>query len=234
MENNFLKSLLDSVNINVDSEKINKLEMLKKLTLKSNALFNLTSITDELEFDEKMILDSLMVSLFLNLDNKKIIDVGTGAGFPGLALAILFSSSSFSLLDSTNKKIQHINNVCEEIGVTNVNTVCDRAENFCRLHRESFDVCVARAVSRLDILVEICAPLVKINGFFVALKGPSYLKEIEESKSAIKKLGLSMPEIKTVALPISKEVRAILIFKKINKSNNKYPRDYSLIKSKPI
>ena len=214
-------------------QKVDRLEEFMKATLKANESFNLTAIKDENKFRELMILDSAIPNKYFNFDNKKIIDIGTGAGYPGMVLATL-SSGEFTLLDSTNKKVQFYSNFASNNGYLNVNSVCDRAEKYALKHREEYDFAIARAVSELNILLELAIPMLKVNGFFIALKGAKGLDELAKCKNALKKLGAEIYQIDEYELPESKEKRINIIIKKIAKTSNKYPRDYSSIISKPL
>lgn len=215
------------------SNKLEELEELQKDTLATNEKFNLTAIKDEEKFRELMILDSLYPLSLVDFSNKKIIDVGTGAGYPGLPLAIC-STGKFTLLDSTKKKIDHINEYVKENHINNVIGVCDRAEEFAKKNIEKYDIAIARAVSSLNILVEIILPLLKIGGFFIAMKGLKGKEEIEDAKKALKELGGEVVEIDEFELPESKEVRINILIKKIKASPKKYPRVYKQIIDKPL
>ncbi len=210
-----------------------KLEMIMEETLSTNQEFNLTAIKDENKFRELMLLDSVYPYLYVNFDNKKIIDVGTGAGYPGMVLATL-SNSDFTLLDSTGKKVDFCKKIATKMGYFHINCVCDRAESFAKTHHESYDIATARAVSDLRMLLELVLPLVKVNGYFIALKGSKGLEELESSKNALEKLGAIVEEIYEFELPESKEKRVNLLIKKIKATPKKYPRDYSEITKKPL
>ena len=212
---------------------ISKLESLMEITLSENQKFNLTAIKDEESFRELMIYDSLIPLKYFSFDGKKVLDVGTGAGFPGLPLAIC-SKGNFTLLDSTAKKINHINNVYKTLDINNVNTVVARVEDYASSHRETFDYVIARAVAPLNILIELCLPLVKVGGSFIAMKGSAGLDELKESKKAIDKIGGEVIVSYEDTLPKSGEKRILIEIKKIKPTNNKYPRQYSEIKKKPL
>ena len=219
---------------NVDDNKLSLLERLIDVTLETNEKFNLTAIKDKDAFRELMVFDSLLPLKYVDLDsNKTVIDVGTGAGFPGLPLAIC-SDAKYTLLDSTNKKIGHICRVIDEFKLQNVTPICARAEEFALNSREAFDYAIARAVASLNELLELCVPLIKVDGLFIALKGPRSDEELDDAKSAIKKLDLEVVSINEEELPISKEKRTIIIFKKLKATNKKYPRRFSEIKAKPL
>ena len=216
-----------------DDKRVDLLFSYMDYTLETNEKFNLTAITNRDEFVEKMILDSALVLNDNDLENKSIIDIGTGAGYPGMVLKILQPNAKFTLLDSTKKKIDFIN----EFALANnlqINPVVDRAESFSRKHVEEYDIAMARAVAHLSILMEIIAPLLKVNGYFIALKGLNYEEEINESANAFKKLGLAIADIQEFELPECHEKRALIRIKKIKPTNNKYPRDYSEIKKQPL
>ena len=215
------------------NDKVNSFELLLKHTLSVNEKFNLTAIKDEEKFRELMILDSLLPLNLMCFDDKKVIDIGTGAGYPGLPLAIA-SNGRFTLLDSTKKKIDQINEFVSNLKLNNVETVSARAEEYASSHREEYDIGIARAVSSLNILLEIGLPLIKEGGYFIAMKGPKGKEEIEEAKNALKELGGEVVEINEVTLPESKEVRINILIKKINKTPKKYPRKYKDIVNKPL
>lgn len=214
--------------LNLDSSKVDKLEEYMLATLKANESFNLTAIKDENKFRELMILDSAYPLKCFDFSDKKVIDIGTGAGYPGMVLATL-SSGEFTLLDSTKKKIDFISNYATEHGYFNVKTVVDRAENYAKKHREEFDFAVARAVAELPILIELIIPLLKVGGYFIALKGSKGLEELNKSKKVLSNLGAEVELIDEYELPESKEKRINIIIKKIKKTNLKYPRPYNEI-----
>lgn len=214
--------------LNLDSSKVDKLEEYMLATLKANESFNLTAIKDENKFRELMILDSAYPLKYFDFSNKKVIDIGTGAGYPGMVLATL-SSGEFTLLDSTKKKIDFISNYATEHGYFNLNTVVDRAENYAKNHREEFDFAVARAVSDLKVLLELVLPLLKVGGYFIALKGLKGMDELKSSKKMLEKLGGEVYLTDEYELPESKEKRINIIIKKTMKTNLKYPRPYNEI-----
>ena len=219
---------------NVDDNKLSLLESLIDVTLETNEKFNLTAIKDKDAFRELMVFDSLLPLKYVELNSDKtVIDVGTGAGFPGLPLAIC-SDAKYTLLDSTNKKIGHICRVIDDFKLHNVTPICARAEEFALNSREAFDYAIARAVASLNELLELCVPLIKVGGLFIAMKGPRSDEELDDAKSAIKKLDLEVVSINEEELPISKEKRTIIIFKKLKATNKKYPRRFSEIKAKPL
>ena len=220
-------------NIKFDDETIDLLFSYMDYTLETNEKFNLTAITNRDEFVEKMIYDSSLVLSKTDLSNKKVIDIGTGAGYPGMVLRILEPKANISLLDSTKKKIDFIN-VFALANKLNINPIVDRAELYSRKHIEEYDVAVARAVAPLNILLEIITSLLKVNGEFIALKGANYQEEIDQSKKALQKLSIEIRDIEEFELPESKERRVLIHIKKTKPTNRKYPRDYSEIKKQPL
>lgn len=220
--------VLELEKLNLDSSKIDKLEEYMLATLKANESFNLTAIKEENKFRELMVLDSAFALKYFDFSGKKVIDIGTGAGYPGMILATL-SKGEFTLLDSTKKKIDFITNYATEHAYFNVNTVVERAENFARKHRDEFGFAVARAVSDLKVLVELALPLLKVGGYFIALKGSKGQDELKSSKRMIEKLGGEVIQIDEYELPQSHELRVNIIIKKIKETPRKYPREYSEI-----
>lgn len=219
---------------NIDDNKLSLLEHLIDVTLETNEKFNLTAIKDKEKFRELMVFDSLLPLKYVDLSSEKtVIDVGTGAGFPGLPLAIC-SDAKYTLLDSTNKKIGHICRVIDEFKLQNVTPICARVEEFALKNREHFDYAIARAVASLNELLELCVPLIKVGGLFIAMKGPRSDEELEDANWAIKKLDLEVISVNEEELPVSKEKRTVIIFKKLKATNKKYPRRFSEIKAKPL
>lgn len=214
--------------LNLDASKIDKLEDFMAATLRANESFNLTAIKEEKKFRELMILDSAFALKYFDFSDKKVIDIGTGAGYPGMVLATL-SNGEFTLLDSTKKKIDFISNYAQEHVYFNVKTVVDRAELYSRKHREEYDFAVARAVSELPILLELVLPLLKIGGYFIALKGSKGQNELKSSKKMLDKLGGEVYLLDEYELPESHEQRVNIIIKKIKETPKKYPREYSEI-----
>ena len=219
--------------ISVSELQVNQLVDLMDTTLLTNEKFNLTAIKDKEVFMEKMIFDSALALVNLDLSNKEVLDLGTGAGFPGLVMYILNPNIKLTLLDSTNKKIEYIKGFCSERGYK-INCVCDRAENFARKNREKFDYVTARAVSELSILMELSLPMLKVGGTLLALKSLGVEKEIDSAKNAFKKLDAHLEKVIEDNLPESKEYRATVYIQKDKITNNKYPRDYAIIKDRKL
>ena len=223
-----LQTELHNIGVNCSNDSLEKLEVLMNDTLATNEKFNLTAIKNPEEFRELMIFDSAYPLSIFNFNNKDVIDIGTGAGYPGLVLAAL-SSGSFTLLDSTNKKINHINEFVKNNDYKNVSTVCERAEDYARTHREQYDYAIARAVAPLYVLVELIVPLLKIGGSFIALKGLKAKEELLEAEKILKNLDSVVDSIHEYSLPESGEKRFIIVIKKNKTSKSKYPRIYSEI-----
>ena len=230
------KTLLEELNkrdISCNEETANKLEAFMKHILMWNEKFNLTAIKDEEAFMEKMIFDSAIGLTDLDLSNKKVLDIGTGAGFPGVVLYLLNPEMDITLLDSTAKKINLLKDYANENGYK-YQTVVARAEKYAKANREKYDYVFARAVAPLNILLELALPLLKVGGTFIALKGPGVEQEIEESQNALKKLSARVGKIIVDELPESLESRNIVYIIKDKETNKKYPRDYKDIKKLPL
>ncbi len=233
MKFNELFDALNSQEISCSKEQLNLLETFMNVTLETNEKFNLTAITNPDDFVEKMIYDSALALYDLDLENKSIIDVGTGAGFPGMVIKILRPNCSVTLLDSTAKKINHLLEFAKEQNIK-VEGIAARAEDYARNNREKFDYATARAVSQLNILLELIIPLLKVGGSFIALKGQGYEDEINNSKEALRRLNARIEKIYEFELPNSKEKRAIIHIVKDKETNKKYPRQYTDIKRQPL
>ena len=203
-----------------------------KLLISYNNNVNLTAITKEEDVYLKHFYDSL--TLFKGIDlkeNLKICDLGTGAGFPGLVLKIVFPNLSITLVDSLEKRIKFLDLVIKELELKNIKTVHSRIEEFKEI--EAFDVVVSRAVAKINILLELGCKLPKVNGLFVFMKG-NILDELKSAKNALKVLNYSLEKIINFKLPIEESERNIVILKPTSPTSNKYPRQFSIIKKKPL
>ena len=233
MKFNDLFVALNRQEISCSKEQLNLLETFMNVTLETNEKFNLTAITNPDDFVEKMIYDSALALYDLDLENKSIIDVGTGAGFPGMVIKILRPNANVTLLDSTAKKINHLLEFAKQQNIK-VEGIANRAEDYARNNREKFDYATARAVSQLNILLELIIPMLKVGGSFIALKGQGYEEEINASKEALRRLNCRIGQIYEFELPESHEKRAIIHIIKDKETNKKYPRQYTDIKRQPL
>lgn len=233
MNRDTVKEFLNIRDISFDETKIDTLFMIMKSTLETNEKFNLTAIKDEPTFLEKMIVDSALPLIDSDFDNKSIIDIGTGAGFPGLVLYTLNPNMNLTLLDATKKKIDYLSDFTKANNM-NIKCVNDRVESFAQNNRDTYDYAIARAVAPLNILLELVTPIIKVGGTFLVMKGPGLEEELKESTSALKKLNCHLVKIYEDELPESHEVRKITYIRKDKETNVKYPRDYASIKKKPL
>ena len=205
------------------------------LLLEWNEKINLTAITEEKDIVLKHFIDSMTVLKYLK-NNEKIIDVGTGAGFPGIPIAIMNKECNITLLDSLNKRIIFLNDVIEKNNLKNVETIHGRVEEIGqdKKYREKYDISVSRAVANLSTLVEYLVPLVKVGGKIICMKGPDVEKEIEEAKYAIKELGGKIIQVDKFNLPDSDIYRTIVIIEKIKQTDKKYPRKAGTPSKSPL
>ena len=222
--------MCNKININLNDEKIKKFEKYKDLLKEWNKKFNLTTIIEDEDIYLKHFYDSILVTKSANFDNKSICDIGTGAGFPGIVLAILFDDSKITLLESNAKKVTFLECVKKELNLNNVKIINDRAELYGKNNRELFDIVTCRAVARLKIIIELSAALLKINGLFIPMKS-KVEDEIIESNMICNNVGYKLIDKLEYDLPIENSSRTILIYKKISKTDSKYPRNYNIIKS---
>lgn len=204
------------------------------MLIEKNKVMNLTGIVEYDEVQEKHFLDSIAISFYEKLHGR-VLDLGTGAGFPGIPLKILFPELEIVLLDSLNKRIKFLDEVIEELGLEKITTIHGRAEDFANKseYREEFDFCVSRAVANLATLSEYCLPFVTIGGKFISYKSGAIDEELQSSKKAINVLGGEVSEINKFTLP-SSDGRSFVYIKKINKTPKKYPRKAGLPGKEPI
>lgn len=199
--------------------------------LDTNKNMNLTAITNKEEMISKHIYDSLLISKAYDFKNKTVLDVGSGGGFPGIPLAMLYPTAHFVLVDSTMKKVKYLDQVAKHLNLTNVEVKCARVEELKEI--EKYDVVIARALAELRIYLELVTHLVKVKGDVIALKGKNATEELTNSENAIKKLNLSLTKIQAALIP-SGEKRMNLIFTKNKSTDKQYPREFSQIKKRPL
>ena len=234
MNQEIFKEELKKININLTDNQLNQLEDYYNLLIEWNKKVNLTAITDKKQVYLKHFYDSLTIIKAIDLNEiDSLCDIGTGAGFPGLVIKIIFPNLNVTLVDSLNKRIEFLKLVKEKLKLEKLEIVHDRAEDFARKNIEKFDVVTARAVAHLSVLLEFSIPMVKINKYFIPLKS-NVSEELIESKIALEKLNSKIDEIIEFNLPIENSKRTILKIKKIAQTNKKYPRKYKEIKEKRL
>ena len=205
-----------------------------ELLVETNKVMNLTAITDPEEIASLHFLDSAALLTLEDFRNKSVVDVGTGAGFPGLPLRILEPTIRLTLLDSLGKRIQFLNRVCQELELTDVACVHGRAEEFAAEHRESFDLAVSRAVAALPVLCVLCLPLVRPGGKFLAMKSVDSDQELEAAKHAIETLGGAVSGVRDYEIPGTEVRHRLILVEKVKKTPEKYPRMFAKIKKNPL
>ena len=205
------------------------------LIVEWNKKINLTAITNREDIIIKHFIDSLSISKYIN-NNLKVIDIGTGAGFPGIPLKIYNPSLNITLLDSLNKRIKFLDTVIEELKLNNIRAIHGRAEEIARNdnYREKYDIVTSRAVSKLNTLVEYMLPFAKENGICICMKGPNIYEELDEAERAIKILGGKVEKVEEFFLPKTDIKRSVIIIRKIKKTNEKYPRNAGIPIKKPL
>ena len=235
-----LISALKEYELNYSDEIISNLSDFYKMVIEWNERMNLTAITEEEEFIAKHILDSLSVVDVLKRygllsEDNKILDLGTGAGFPGIPLKIYVNNLNITLMDALQKRITFLNEVIKKLRLSNIATLHQRAEEISQTNlRETFEVVLSRAVAALPTLLEYALPFVKVGGFFIAWKGCKANEEVELSKNALKILGGKITDIIEVKIPNLNEERALIIVKKDITTPLKYPRQSGAPKKKPL
>ena len=228
-----LKNLFTKYQIEYTDEQIEKINKYYNMVIEQNKTMNLTRILSEEEFATKNILDSVLPIKIIP-KNASVVDVGTGAGLPGIPLKILRPDIKLTLLDSLQKKVNFLKQVAIELGLKEVKCVHARVEDFAKTNRESFDVCVSRAVARLNTLCEYSLPLVKIDGKMIAYKSLKAEEEAKEAQKAIDILGGKIENVQNVIIKEENSIRTNIIISKIKNTPNIYPRGKNLPKTKPI
>lgn len=229
MNENLFILELNKIGINPTKEQINQLEKYYELLVKWNEQFNLTAITEKQEVYLKHFFDSLTINSVIDLNKvTSLCDIGSGAGFPGLVLKIMFPNIKITLIDSLNKRVNFLNTVIKELGLKQIEAIHIRIEEYGKNNREKFDVVTARAVTQLPILLEYAIPITKINGYFIPLKGS--IDEIDTCINALKILNTHLLDKHEFYLPIENSKRIIYKFQKNKITSLKYPRKNSEIK----
>ena len=210
------------------------LEKFVDMLLERNQVMNLTAITEPDQVARLHLLDSLSLLPVEAFAGKAVVDVGTGAGFPGIPLAIVQQDADFTLLDSLGKRIRFLDEVREALGLGNVTCVHGRAEEFAQAHREQFDLAVSRAVANLAVLSELCLPLVKVGGAFLAMKSTGCEAETEGAQTAIRRLGGTLERVVDYTIPTTDVTHRVLVIRKTAPTAKKYPRPFAQIKKQPL
>ena len=227
----------EKMNLTLSTKQQKQFVRYYELLVEWNAFMNLTGITEFQEVLQKHFEDSLAVVKGTDLsDVKSVMDVGTGAGFPGLPLKIAFPHLKVTLLDSLNKRIKFLNAVIEELGLEDIHTIHGRAEDYAKdtAYREQYDLCVSRAVANLATLSEYCLPYVKVDGMFVPYKSGEIDEEVKESSKAVKILGGKIEDVVKFELPGTDIGRSFVKIHKVKNTAKKYPRKAGMPSKEPI
>ena len=220
--------------VGADPGCIPALERFADLLLEKNQVMNLTAITEPEAVATLHLLDSLAVWQAADLAGKSLIDVGTGAGFPGLPLRLAHPEIRLTLLDSLNKRVEFLREVCSQLGLEDVKCVHGRAEEFAAGHREQFGGAVGRAVADLRVLSELCLPLVKVGGVFLSMKSTDCEEELNAAKGAIRALGGRTGRVVDYPIPATDVVHRVIVIRKLSPTPARYPRRFAQIKKQPL
>lgn len=234
---NYFKDSLNKLNFTLSDQQIEQFMKYYELLIERNKVMNLTAITDFEEVINKHFIDSLsLIKVYNTAENISVIDMGTGAGFPGIPLKIAFPSWNITLLDSLNKRVNFLNDVIHALGLQNINAIHGRAEDFGKdiKYREQFDLCVSRAVAKLSTLSEYCMPYVKANGYFIPYKSGNIDAELEESRKAIHVLGGKLEKVEKFNLPDTDMERTLILIRKVSNTPKVYPRSAGKPSKEPI
>ncbi|MDD5014945.1 MAG: 16S rRNA (guanine(527)-N(7))-methyltransferase RsmG [Atribacterota bacterium] len=239
-DENILINNAQKMGINLHKEQIKKFSRYLELLIQWNQKINLTSLKMPQEIIIKHFLDSIscikVINKYINIEGIRIIDVGTGAGFPGIPIKIICPSISLSLLEARKKKTKFLEKIIEEIYFQQIEILDGRAEAFgeCPNYREKYDIALSRAVAPLNTLSEYCLPLVRVGGLFVAQKGRSYNEEIDKALKTVQFLGGELIGVENVRIPFINQERYLLVSKKIKGTPLRYPRKEGLPQKRPL
>lgn len=229
-----LREGLAAYGLPADAAAIEGLEEFSRRLLERNQVMNLTAITDPCDVAALHLLDCAYLLTAADFQGKSVVDVGTGAGFPGMPLRILEPNFDLTLLDSLGKRVDFLREVCEQLGLKNVTCVHARAEEFAAGHRERFDLAASRAVAQLNVLSELTLPLVKVGGLFAAMKSTSTDEEIAAARSAIAQLGGQLAGCTDYPVPETDVVHRIVRIEKVRPTPKQFPRAFARIKKAPL
>ena len=228
------KTLLEGLprlGLDLSEETANTLCAFGEAVVEQNKVMNLTAITEPDQVAKLHLLDSLSILAVQDLKGKRMVDVGCGAGFPGVPVKIACPEVELTLLDSLGKRMNWLETILPTLGVE-AKCVTARAEEAVAAVRETYDIATSRAVARLNILLELTAPFVKVGGFVLAMKGTAAMEELEEAKKAIKTLGLKLEEVRE--FPVDGTAHTVIVLKKVAPTPAKFPRRYAKIKQAPL
>ena len=226
-----LEQGLPQLGLELDLETCQKLCDFGQAVVEQNKVMNLTAITEPEQVAKLHLLDSVSLLKVMNLKGKQLIDVGCGAGFPGVPLKIACPELKLTLLDSLGKRMKWLETILPTLGVE-ARYITARAEEAVAQHREKYDVATSRAVARLNILLELTAPYVRVGGYVLAMKGTAAREELAEAKNAISRLGLQLERV--VDFPVEDTAHTVLVLKKVAHTPVQYPRRYTKIKQSPL
>ena len=226
-----LEAGLPRLGLTLDDHQLDQLCAFGEKLIEKNQVMNLTAITDPAAVAQLHFLDSMTVLLAEDCKQKSVIDVGCGAGFPGVPMVIAEPTVRLTLLDSLQKRMNWLKEVLPQLGVQ-AQVEAARAEEYVANHREQFDIATSRAVARLNILCELCLPYVKVGGCFLALKGAMTREEVEEAQKAIRTLGGKVEAVRE--FPVADAVHRIVVIRKVSPTPKQYPRKFARIKQTPL
>lgn len=229
-----LKNGFSAMKLSVSDAQIAQLEDFTARMLETNKVMNLTRITDPKEIAEKHLLDCASLLQAADFSKKSVVDVGCGAGFPGMPLHILCPSCELTLLDSLGKRIRFLQGCMDAMNLSNIEAVHARAEEFAAKHREQYDFAVSRAVAQLNVLAELSLPLVKQGGAFIAMKSKETDEELERAKKAIRLLGGEIEKIIDYTIPHTEITHRLVVIRKKNHTPKQYPRPFRKISASPL
>lgn len=218
----------------LDETALRRFRRYYELLTEWNAVMNLTAISGEEDTARLHFLDCAALAELVDLSGKRVIDVGTGAGFPGMVLKILRPETELTLLDSLDKRLRFLSTVCGELGFADVQCLHARAEEAPPELRQSFDVACSRAVARLNLLAELCLPFVKLGGVFAAMKGPELTEELREAEKGIRLLGGEVERVAEYAVPGTELRHNAVLIRKVSETPKKYPRKWGQMKKQPL